>query len=171
MLGFDGMGCRINWHGRTNLDALPDHHLAHIEDYAVEIQDDAPAQLDVVAIVAVEGCAQVEIFSHRYQMLSQQRGAFVGMALVVESQPELILEEIGLQVRVVGRAELAVQQDLDTLQDLPLVQQIRTLARLLPNGNYQFGALVVSMQGREPGGHRTHRPIQISPDAQLIYER
>lgn len=46
-----------------------------------------------------------------------------------------------------------------------------TKSELLPNGNYQFTALVVSMQGREPGRHRTYRRIQITPDAELIYER
>ena len=53
--GFDGMRGGVDLDGRTEQREVADAHRAHVEDDAVEVEEDALAEQDVRAVVAEEG--------------------------------------------------------------------------------------------------------------------
>ncbi len=102
----------VELHRRPDLRAGADVHLDHIENHTVEIEKGAFAQVDVVAVVAVERRPDHRTGTDRGQPLGQQRPALVRRGCqrcVVAHHPGLGRGLVGEDFRVAWVVQLARQ--------------------------------------------------------------
>ncbi|MNE57724.1 hypothetical protein D3C80_1527080 [compost metagenome] len=105
----------VDLHRRANLAIVADVHRQHIEDHAVEVHERIAANVDVVAIVAIERRADHRAFAGLAKVLGQQAVTCVVEqfeAVVVAMHPVLVGNLLGLQLGAASVVELAAEHFL-----------------------------------------------------------
>lgn len=98
LAGIAGMVRGEQLHARTDLRAVADVHFDDVEDAAIEIQEDALAEPDVVASVAMEWRADDGAFADMREAL---RRLFAENALVVDFRTLVALDRVKTGMAIV----------------------------------------------------------------------
>src|SRR5690349_18118489 len=96
---------RVDLHGGADLRAIPNVHLDHIEDHAVEVEKHARSKPYVEAIVAEERGADLRAFADVTKSLEQELPAAGRRRRVVAREPVRRRCELGLDFRIAGAIE------------------------------------------------------------------
>src|SRR4051812_36520947 len=139
---------RIDLHRRPEQRKAADTHAAHVEDDAVEVEEDALAKLDVCAVVAEEGRLHPHRLAAAAEQLAQEAPPFVllpfarGVQVLAEiaralaSRDQLEIERI---VEVAGQHLVALgHEDLSSVASTR--DAMRRDAKSQPVG-YNWGSL------------------------------
>src|SRR6185312_2882060 len=108
-LGIAGMIGSVDLHRGADLGAVADHDLDDVEDDAVEIEEDAVAETDVVAIVAEERRTDHGVVADMAESLAEQRVPFADRQRqrgVVTRHPRFRSRLFGAELGI-GAIELA----------------------------------------------------------------
>lgn len=102
----------VELHGRPHLRAIADVHFADIQNHAIEVEEHARAQTDVVPVIALKRRPDHPARTHLGQPLDQQcmrLREWLRAGGVVAHHPFRSRRLIGLQLCVGGVVEFACQ--------------------------------------------------------------
>ena len=108
-LGIAGMVGGVDLDGWADLGAVADLDGVDVEQDAVEVEEDAAAEVDVVAVVAEEGWADGGVFAEGAENFGEERrvrGGVVGRGVVFVQERDGV-EAFGYESRVFGVVEVA----------------------------------------------------------------